>query len=444
MPLRFATALCLLVILSAVTFAADKKPAADNSAQLQAKVVYGAAAEQQQRADIDLWISKAVAKCGSPVAQPQTGWIALTGESKRLHSGNGFYIDGKVTEKEGQYEVEIEGCNGGSLDQKATLKPGERRIVNLSGIPGPDNIFVALEAPVSEQAKERSEAMKADAKNFSLDLQYNGEQGKPFYRLTVSVPVVERRRSSSFEQIVQVKEAEAIKIIDHLARDGFFDRAHISGKLEKLPQPCYLLTVHAGDLDLTEIMGWGLPMIHRLDAFRTVLPDHGKKDMDFLLGRLSGWRAKWEAENPPFEAKVGREGSKVRFVTEDDKTIIDITSEFGIDNATISRKLDKWPKAILVRLHLSGLESFKASSGNVAVEWSVASTGDHATRSSLVSGLRVAEITKGSPYFAEVRIVGGNGKIPLNDGYFEVALPSKLFEGNSEEITLRWIEFYRN
>lgn len=78
MFVRFVAALSLMAVLSAVTFAADKKPA-DNSAQVQAKVVYGAAAEQ--RADIDLWISEAVAKCGSPVAQPQTGWTALTGDS---------------------------------------------------------------------------------------------------------------------------------------------------------------------------------------------------------------------------------------------------------------------------------------------------------------------------------------------------------------------------
>ncbi len=62
MPVRFVAALCLTAILSSVTFAADKRPAADNSAQVQAKIVYGAAAEQQQRADIDLWISEAVAK----------------------------------------------------------------------------------------------------------------------------------------------------------------------------------------------------------------------------------------------------------------------------------------------------------------------------------------------------------------------------------------------
>lgn len=145
-----------------------------------------------------------------------------------------------------------------------------------------------------------------------------------------------------------------------------------------------------------------------------------------------------------FDVKVGREDSHIQLLAEGDTTIIDITSEFGIDRATVKQKSDKWPKSIQVRLHLSGLESFKAGSDNVAVEWSVASTGDHATRASLVSGKRVAEIGQDSPYFAEVRLVGGNGKSPLKDGYFEVTLPAKLFEGNPEELKLRWIDFYRN
>ena len=55
---------------------------------------------------------------------------------------------------------------------------------------------------------------------------------------------------------------------------------------------------------------------------------------------------------------------------------------------------------------------------------------------------RLAE--RPSPYYTEVRMVGGNGRIPLKDGHFEVPLPAKLFEGNPPEITLRWIDFYRN
>ena len=145
-----------------------------------------------------------------------------------------------------------------------------------------------------------------------------------------------------------------------------------------------------------------------------------------------------------FRATAGRAGTRVRFSTEGDKTVFDITSRVGIDAATIKRETKTWPKTILVRLHLSGCESFRASNGEVAVEWSVSSTGDNASGVSLRTGKEETAIDEKDPYYTEVRIVGGNGKIPLKGGYFEVPLPAKLFEGNPEEITLRWIDFYRN
>jgi hypothetical protein len=49
-----------------------------------------------------------------------------------------------------------------------------------------------------------------------------------------------------------------------------------------------------------------------------------------------------------------------------------------------------------------------------------------------------------SPYYTPVRMVGGNGKIPLSGGYFEVPLPERLFTRNPQEIKLKWIDFYRS
>jgi hypothetical protein len=274
--------------------------AVDNSAPVQAKVLYGSGLSIEQRNDIELWISQAVAKSGSPLALPHTGWIVLTGDDQRLYTSKrgGFIIDGKATERNGKYEVEINACAGVPLDTKATLQPGERRVVKLTDNPAPHNVFIALEAPVTE-----------------------------------------------------------------------------------------LVTL---------------------------------------------------------DAKVGREGSKVRFLPDGDQTIIDITSEFGIDKATIRRKLDAWPMSIVVRLHLGGLESFKAGRDDVAVEWSVSGTGDNSSIVSLRRGKEELALDEKSPYHTNGRIVGGNGKIPLKDGYFEVPLPAKLFEGNPEELTLQWIDFYRN
>ena len=157
MPARFITALCLLVILSAVTFAAD------NPAQVQAKVLYGTAAEQQHRADIDLWISQAVMKTGSPLALPYTNWHALTAREQELYSSmqGGRIIKSKVSEKEGNFVVEINGIKIKPLKQTIVLKPGERKVVQLTDYPAPNNVFIALEAPVSEKVKQRAEAMKA-------------------------------------------------------------------------------------------------------------------------------------------------------------------------------------------------------------------------------------------------------------------------------------------
>lgn len=420
--------------------------AADNPDGVQARVLYGTASQDEQCADVEPWISQAAARAGSPSVLPHSGWVKLTGDHQRL-DGSKFRIDGKATERDGKYVVEIDACAGAPLDRKVALKPGERRIVKLTDNAAPDNVFVALKAPVSRKAKERAEAMKVNASTFRLDMNYNGEQGKPFYRMIVSVPAISRRRSSPFERIVQVEQDEAIRIIDHLARDGFFDHAVDLRTNSKIPAPAmpgYTMKAGAGREQWFQDLGWGLPMIHRLDALSTVLPEHGRKDIELLLGRLSGLRAQWEREHPPFAGSVGREGSRVQFSAEGDTTIVDITSRFGIDQATIRRESPKWPGSILVRLHLKGLELFNVGNGELSVDWSVSSTGNHSSRVFLRSGGEETALDNKSPYHAPVRIIGGDRRIPLVDGYFEVPLPSRLFARNPVEIKLEWIDFYRN
>lgn len=147
---------------------------------------------------------------------------------------------------------------------------------------------------------------------------------------------------------------------------------------------------------------------------------------------------------PAFSATARRTDTRIRFELGDERTIVDVTSAFGIDRATIRRESSEWPKKILVRLHLRGLESFQAGGEQVTVEWAVSSTGEHEPSAALISGKRVAAITPESPYYTAIVIVGNEPKIPLEDGFFEIPLPAKLFAGNPQEITLSWIDFYRN
>jgi len=271
--------------------------AADAPSAVRAKVLYGTGLEDEQRADIELWISQAVAKNGSPLAKPYTGWIALTGDKQRLFMGE-FFINGKASDRNGKYRVEINGCDGGPLQAKVTLKPGERRVIYLTDDPPPNNVFIALVAPMSEMAMNRAKLLKASARTFRLQLDFNGDEDKPYYRLTLSVPLVPDR-SNSFYRSVQISEDQAGKIIDHLAADEFLEKANdlrLKAQYPPYTMPGYTLTATAEEAALIADLGWGLSMTNRLDGLRKMLVGDAAKEMDLLLGRLSGLRAQWEKE----------------------------------------------------------------------------------------------------------------------------------------------------
>jgi hypothetical protein len=125
-----------------------------------------------------------------------------------------------------------------------------------------------------------------------------------------------------------------------------------------------------------------------------------------------------------------------------------VKSPFGISQAVIERQEDTWPKAVVLRLHLKGLSSFRAANGKIRVDTAVSIDDGKQQVRLWKDGKEDAPLDEKSPLWMDVRIVGGDGKpakeLPLKDGYFEVALPKALLEGNPKSITLTWIDFYRN
>src|SRR5262249_32183456 len=71
---------------------------------------------------------------------------------------------------------------------------------------------------------------------------------------------------------------------------------------------------------------------------------------------------------PPFKITTKRDDDRVEVKTEKDKVIFSVQSPFGISNAVIERKGEKWPDAVMLRLHLKGLENFKVTNGKVKLE----------------------------------------------------------------------------
>jgi len=131
---------------------------------------------------------------------------------------------------------------------------------------------------------------------------------------------------------------------------------------------------------------------------------------------------------------------------EQNKAILSIRSPFGISDAVIERRGEKWPDAVVIRLYVKGLENLQVSNGKAKLEASVSS--QDAKARLWKDSKEDAPLDAKSALWMEIRMVGSDGQlaktIPLQDGYFEMQLPRAFLDGNPKVITLNWVDFYRN
>lgn len=148
-------------------------------------------------------------------------------------------------------------------------------------------------------------------------------------------------------------------------------------------------------------------------------------------------------EESQFKITTKRDNDKVEVKVEKDKTVVSVHSPFGISQAGIERIHEKWPDIVMLRLHLTGLETFKVTNGTVSLESAGSGQGERQWK----DGNEDSLLDVNSSFWMEMRMVGNDGKqvttIPLKDGYFEIELPKALFEDNPTSITVDWIDFYR-
>lgn len=154
------------------------------------------------------------------------------------------------------------------------------------------------------------------------------------------------------------------------------------------------------------------------------------------------------AEQPTtFKVTTKRTDDAVEVQVEKDRTVVLVKSPFGISQAVIERTEEKWPAAIVLRLHLKGLESFRALNGKVTLDAAVSIEEGRKKVRIWKDGKEDAPLDEKCPFWMDIRILGSDGKpakeLPNKDGYFELPLPRTFFEGNPKLITLSWIDFYR-
>ena len=171
----------------------------------------------------------------------------------------------------------------------------------------------AADPPVKQPTRDvtgKAAKLKNEIKQFELHLGYVGNEDKPYYRLTLSVRQLNPARDKPFYLLAQISELQTARLIDHLAAEGILDNAQdqtASLRAQHLTRPGYTLMVKTDRNILESNLGWGLPMLKRLDGLRKVLDGDAAKKMDVLLSRLAGHRKEWEEkEGRPTTANAGK------------------------------------------------------------------------------------------------------------------------------------------
>jgi hypothetical protein len=148
-----------------------------------------------------------------------------------------------------------------------------------------------------------------------------------------------------------------------------------------------------------------------------------------------------------FQITTKRADDTVEVRGEKGRTVFSMKSPFGISQAVIERQEATWPKAVVLRLHLKGLESFRASNGKTTLNAAVSIQDGKPQVRLWKDGKEDNRLDEKSPFWMDLRILSSDGKpatkMPLKNGYFEMTLPRAFFEGNPKAITLNWIDFYR-
>jgi len=121
---------------------------------------------------------------------------------------------------------------------------------------------------------------------------------------------------------------------------------------------------------------------------------------------------------------------EIKVSHQESTTIFNVTDKFGIGGGVIKLATGKWPKKVLVRLHLAGLEGFGLTIGKKVL-----------TRSDLKVRMLDA---KGKPLPGRylLKSTGPNASKRIA-GYYEVELPATLLTAAVKEIKLSWVDFYR-
>lgn len=139
---------------------------ADSSTVVQVRLV---AVDGKETAKVDPWIEKELLAKKAKKIGGMTEWITLSEEEKRVYVANGIYIDGKATCSRGTFDIELNGCAGGEISEKASHMRGDQKLYELEDLIG---VYLAVRTISFVAAEPKGEWTHIDGKPESVRFDY--------------------------------------------------------------------------------------------------------------------------------------------------------------------------------------------------------------------------------------------------------------------------------
>lgn len=148
------------------------------------------------------------------------------------------------------------------------------------------------------------------------------------------------------------------------------------------------------------------------------------------LGVSLAWADTWAS---PLKVELKRAEDSAVVTTTRHATTVAITSKSGIGGARLVRAAEGWPTRLIIRLGVRGLESLGMENGNIQFNTAL-------DRRQPVPYWKVGKRDK-RPETSE-----GTLAITMQqlEGAVKIIVPAELIDGNPQEISLKWIDFFRN
>jgi len=183
-----------------------------------------------------------------------------------------------------------------------------------------------------------------------------------------------------------------------------------------------------------------------LAAKHPKIVDQLKQLMNEIEPENSGKKNASKISAPKFQFSYKKKGPhdglrQIKATLGNDSVVFDVTDQFGIGGGAINLVEGQWPKKVLIRLHLTGLEGFGVTVGGEIFSGSYHEGNLPPRKDRLQTRMLDA---KGNPLKGRylLKATGPNASKRII-GYYEAEVPQSVFKSGAKKIDLSWVDFYR-